>query len=411
MSKSRPRNSCRRITGAAFVIAALIVSNHVMADTTPQRARTPMVIDNNRVTIDVTVTSAEGKTETVRAWVDTGNPDLWITANLAERLGLWHHSPQGDSPLGKVYLVETPRTISISGYELKVPRSVRGIAFVTPKVLPGLNVEMNIPASVLAQSDAEFDYPASQFGIGAPGTGNHDGIKAAVSIDKETSRVRLPAVIDGVTYQLGLDTGSGYSSLDPGLMTHLLQVHPEWPHLTGYLGASNTRGMPQELELNVIRIPQVQWGPLQINQMGANELFETSGHAPAAGDVAGVLGGNVLKSFRIDIDYSNGVAYFDKPAATDVDQLDMVGLIVRPEVDGTYSVARAIDLTEDSKASSVAANDMLVAVDGAPVAGMTMGQLIKALSGTPGQTRELVLRHGESTYSVRAVVRRHLPHG
>jgi hypothetical protein len=370
-----------------------------------------MALDNNKITIEVMVTSAEGKTETVRALVDTGNPDIWITANLAERLGLWHHSPQADSPLGRVYLVETPRTIGISGYELKVPRSVRGIAFVAPQVVPGLNAEMNIPASVLAQADVEFDYPALQFGIGAPGSGNHEGAKAAIYVDKDTSRVFLPAVIDGVSYKLGLDTGNGYSSVEQALMAHLLQAHPEWPRLTGYLGASNTRGAPQELELQLIRVPQIQWGPLHIDQVGINELFGKSGHSLAAGDVAGGLGGNMLKSFRIDIDYANGVAYFDKSTAADADQLDMVGLIVRPESDGSYSVEKEIDLTADATKSSIAVNDRLVAIDGTPVANMTMGQLVKALSGTPGQTKELLLRHGENTYSVKAVVRRHLPHG
>jgi hypothetical protein len=411
MCKSKFCNLHKGIVGAVLAISVCVTANHAAADAVPQSARTPMALDNNRITIEVMVTSAEGKTETVRALVDTGNPDLWITANLAERLGLWHHSPQADSPLGRVYLVETPRTISISGYELKVPRSVRGIAFVAPQVLPGLNAEMNIPASVLAQSDVEFNYPALQFGIGAPGLGNHEGIKTAIYVDKDTSRVRLPAVIDGVNYRLGLDTGNGYSSIDQALMSHLLQAHPDWPHLTGYLGASNTRGMPQELELHLIRVPLVQWGPLHINQVGINELFEKSEHSPAAGDVAGAVGGNVLKSFRIDIDYANGVAYFDKSTGTDADQLDMVGLVVRPESDGSYSVEKEIDLTEYATKSSIAVNDHLIAIDGSSVANMTMGQVIKALSGAPGQTKELLLRHGENTYSVKAVVRRHLSHG
>jgi hypothetical protein len=155
----------------------------------------------------------------------------------------------------------------------------------------------------------------------------------------------------------------------------------------------------------------VQWGPLHIDQVGMNELFEKSEHAPAAGDVAGELGGNVLKSFRIDIDYANGVAYFDKATGADADQLDMVGLIVRPEADGSYSVGSDIDVTGDAAKSAIAVNDHLIAIDGTSVANMTMGQVIQALSGAPGQTKELLLSHGENTYSVKAVVRRHLPHG
>lgn len=409
MLSTYPHRLYAYICWAALISTLALMANRVSADPAPEFVRVPMSIDNNRITIEVNVTSAEGKTETVHAWVDTNNPDMWISAGLAERLGLWHHSPEGDSPLGKVYLVETPRFFDISGFKLKMPRSVRGIAFVSPKVLPGLDAEINIPASVLAQADIELDYPNHRFGIGAPGSGRRDGIKAPVSVDPTTSSVRMPAVIDGVAYQLGLDSGSGYSSIDQILMLHLLQVHPDWPTLTGYLGPSNSRGMDEELALHLIRIPHVTWGPLQLGPVGTNEVFESSKHSPSAGDVVGTLGGNVLKNFRIEIDYANDVAYFDKATANDSNQLDMVGLILKPESDGTYSVEKYLGSSSDATGSSVAPNDRLVAVDGVPVTNMTMGKVIEALTGVPGETKQLLLQHANNTYLVHAVVRRHLP--
>lgn len=394
---------------AALISMLVLATRAIAADPGPEFVHIPMTVDNNRVTIEVKVTSAEGKTETVRAWVDTGSPDLWISSNLAERLGLWHHSPEADSPLGRVYLVETPRVFAVSGFELKVPRSVRGIAFVGAYVLPGLDAEISIPASVLTQSDVEFDYPNRRLGIGVPGSGDHQGIKTAISVDSTTSRVLMPAVIDGVPYQLGLDSGAGYSSIDPALMLHLLQIHPDWPNLTGYLGPSNNRGMPQELGLHLIRVPHMTWGPLQLNQVGAGELIESAKPLPSRGDVIGALGGNVLKNFRIDIDYANGVAYFDKTDSTDNDQLDMVGLILKPEADGSYSIQKDLDSERDSAAVSLAVDDRLLAVDGIPVTHMTLGKVIEALSGVPGETKQLLLQHGANTYLVRTIVRRHLP--
>lgn len=401
--------SGRVLATIALFAGALLTVCKLEAQVASNWVSVPMILDNNKLTIEVTVTSAEGKTETVRAWVDTGNPDLWVSSKLADRLGLWHHSPKADSPLGKVYLVETPRTISVSGFQLNVPRSVRGIAFVASSVLPGLNAEMNIPASVLSQAEVEFDYPDLRFGVGFPGNGNHQGVKLAVFVDHDSFRVELPATIDGETFTLGLDTGSGYSWLDQLLMNRLLDGHPEWPHLQGYLGPSNSRCVDGEQNLYLARIPHIELGPIQLAQVGFDEKLESSKHLPESGEVAGALGGNVLKNFRIDIDYASGVAYFDKAGATDPNQLDMVGLVLRPEADGSYSVCKEVTGAKQPGIEGLQEHDTIVSINDRPVSGMTLGQVIDALSGQPGQMKKLVLRDGNNTYTVTAIVRRYLP--
>ena len=45
-------------------------------------------IDHNRVIIPVNVQLPDGSTQTVRAWVDNGNPDLYMSRRLATLLGL-----------------------------------------------------------------------------------------------------------------------------------------------------------------------------------------------------------------------------------------------------------------------------------------------------------------------------------
>ena len=48
----------------------------------------PAAIDHNRVIINADLLLPNGSTETVRAWVDNGNPDLYISRRLATLLGL-----------------------------------------------------------------------------------------------------------------------------------------------------------------------------------------------------------------------------------------------------------------------------------------------------------------------------------
>ncbi len=54
----------------------------------PKSVTVPATIDHNRVVIDVDLPLPNGATERVRAWVDNGNPDLYLSRRLATLLGL-----------------------------------------------------------------------------------------------------------------------------------------------------------------------------------------------------------------------------------------------------------------------------------------------------------------------------------
>jgi hypothetical protein len=54
--------------------------------------------------------------------------------------------------------------------------------------------------------------------------------------------------------------------------------------------------------------------------------------------IVGTLGGNVLKAFRIEIDYAAGETYVEMTGATEAHDLDMVGLTLEPKADGSYLV-------------------------------------------------------------------------
>ena len=395
----------RRISGVLFAITAI----PAFAGTTTTGVKVPILIDDNRITVEAVITSREGRTEKVRAWVDSGNPDMWISANLADRLGLAHLTPSGASPIGKAYLVETPNSVNVSGFKLAVPGSVRAIAFDNARVGPGIDAEINIPAPVLAQADIEFDYPAEQLGLQPAGKGEHNGRKVPITVNAKTSKVQFEGTLDGVNYEFGLDTGASYSFIDQSLVSILMQKHPDWPNLAGSVGASNIWGLPSDARMHLLRIPELRWGPLKLEQIGMGELPRSSNHVPGAGDVAGIVGGNVLKGFRIDIDYAAGIAYFDKDETLDNDHLDMVGLTLHPEPDGSYSILRAITPNGESPQSSISPSDRLVAVDGMQLSEMTMGSVIHALSGKPGESKVLTLEHAGRKYEVHATVHRFLP--
>src|ERR1700740_3670314 len=69
------------------LIATLILNLCVQGQSADKTVTVPITLDHNRTIIDVYLTLPDGKTKRVCAWVDNGNPDLWITEALATKIG------------------------------------------------------------------------------------------------------------------------------------------------------------------------------------------------------------------------------------------------------------------------------------------------------------------------------------
>src|SRR5438445_234543 len=70
------------------LIATLILNLCVQAQSVTKAVTVPITLDHNRTIIDVYLTLPDGKTKRVRAWVDNGSAELWMTDDLAKQLGL-----------------------------------------------------------------------------------------------------------------------------------------------------------------------------------------------------------------------------------------------------------------------------------------------------------------------------------
>jgi hypothetical protein len=90
-------------------------------------------------------------------------------------------------------------------------------------------------------------------------------------------------------------------------------------------------------------------------------------------------------NYRIGLDYAHSTVYFDIGRTFNFPDFDVIGLILRSEHDGSFAVAGVADFDGKSSLPGVQAGDQLVAVDGIPVAGSTLGQVWSMLEGLPGQ--------------------------
>ncbi len=366
----------------------------------------PMSLDHNRIIVDAEFLRPDGSVRKARAWVDTGSQYLLVGEALARDLGLEiTRSGEQGTQYTQAWAARTPR-LRLGGLEL----DMAGVATrVLPGagVLPGVPAEAGLPASALRHDHVVFDYPAKRLTVARPGSMKPWGLAVPCKANAETGLLQVSVKIDGETVQLGVDTGSAGTWVSSALTSAWKSRHPDRPVSTGAVGSANFFGFPFEAGGVLMRLPEVRIGALPAREVGLlgldPGLFEWYSKK-SAGPVAGFLGGNVLKDFRIEIDYPKRMTYWQAGRPTGRDDFDIVGLTLRPETDGTYTVAGVAAKDGRPTVMGVAPGDRLLRVDGLVLSNRTMGQAVGTLRGKPGETRTLGLERSGQRFAVRTPV-------
>src|ERR1700692_2118986 len=148
----------------AVVVSAGLAAGQI-ASTKP--VTVPLILDHNRVVIEVSLPLADGSTQRVRAWVDNGNPQLYLSRRAATLMGL--SISCGDTECS----APPPHEITISGMkipltgikEAKIPLKPVSAAGV---MASGMNAEISIPSAILRNYDVLINFPDHEFTIGPP---------------------------------------------------------------------------------------------------------------------------------------------------------------------------------------------------------------------------------------------------
>jgi hypothetical protein len=380
----------------------------------PTSVTVPAVIDHNRIVINAFMQLPDGSTQRVSVWVDNGNPDLNLSRRLATLLGLTVSCTDHEcsSPPPRELVVGGMRIPLAGVKEAQTPLKPVNAASM---LAAGINTEINLPSSILRHYDVLVDFPGHKFSIGAPGTLHFRGPSGKVQINAENGLIQVPSQIESKKYNLALDLGANISFLSDELFDKLATAHPDWPHMIGAVGSANMWGREEEPQWKVMRVDRVQYGPLFL----ANVAFvdfpkdRMDYFAKRAGiATAGLIGSNALLNYRVGLDYAHATIYFEFGRTFSFPDFDVVGLTLRPEDDGRFTILGVADI--DGKPSvpqgpdGVQAGDHLVAIDGIPVGGSTMGQVWAGLGGTPGQERRLTIERAGKQSMVTATVQHFL---
>jgi len=379
----------------------------------------PVTLDHNRMLVEAEIQQKDGRWRKAILWVDTGNPNFYLSEPLARDLGI-EISTAGKTANENVNPeVPPPAGVRIGGMRLDF-EGVRSKAMFQPHWLfSTMHNDANLPSTVLKRYQIIFDYPKRQLTIAQPGRLEPRGVRSSASVNSQTGIVQIDATIDGEKFSFALDNGASYSFASLEVVERFLKRHADWPRMTGTLGCANMWGWwpPEEQALPVMRFPEIFWGQTLLTEVGIVGVPKLGPNGPTLGawysqkasrPVDGFLGPNAFKAFRVEIDYAGGAVYFERGAEFDVHDMDIVGLTLQPQADRSYRVIGVAQKDGKPAVNGVESGDKLLRVGNLNATGATMGTVVDALRGNPGDVRILLLERNGKTFKIEAKVARFL---
>lgn len=302
--------------GLAFCLSLAPVS----ADSGEEASRTtvPLVVgDNNRPYVDVVLRGPEGAEQTVRMLLDTGGGAFILGESMARALGLaWDEPASGEE--ARFARLESPPEARLGAMALSlVPERVL-VALGVESGMPG-DEEANglFPGHVLAQYHVILDYPAGEITLAARGSVKPRGEPLPMGVSEPLGFPRTEMSIGGEEYGFLLDTGPPATIVSQALVEEWHQANPDWER---HDGAS---GIALELEavggrvLETMTVENARWGGFALDDFTVaaqpEGTFEDYMSGLMSGPVIGALGSNVLREFRLELDYANETLYLSRP--------------------------------------------------------------------------------------------------
>lgn len=360
----------------------------------------PLRFEQHRPYAELTLTGPSGKPVRALFWLDTGGGALILSGPLAARLGL--------KPLGRTFKnggnviasTDVPR-IRVGGMLLRLKEANAYLEMGRQQTLAGTGAEGAFPLRALRNYQVVLDYPHARLTIAEPGVLRPEGQRVEAHFS-EPGFIAVTARVSGKPYGFLLDSGGQYCMVSQEALAEWHKQHPHWPHVSGVYGPADMLLGPMETSLSMLRIGAIHWGPFILKNVGSVSRpkgnYEQMMSKLTGRGVIGSIGGNVLRHFRVDIDYPNRRLYLKRTDTRGETPLDMVGVMLEPS-DGGYVIAGVA-----SEEKNLTQGDRLIRIGGMPIMGLTIAQIMRELSGTPGAFRKLTIERDHKTLSVDAKV-------
>jgi len=405
----------------------------------PRSTTVAFAFDGNRVFLPITLIKPDGGEIRTLAFLNQGSPAPVLSNTLYRQLGMGPGRPL-KMRLGDMTIEAAPETVQtevIAGNINLIigPRALRRrtpptaaqqlAASVYTSKLPGgalagldppLDIGMVFPAGLLQRYRVTLDYDAKTLTLAPSGGAAPQGVAVPMAVNPTTGYATVLMAFAGRPHAMAIDAGGSYSALRMDEADALARTHPDWLRSSGPIGEAQFTLGSADVGEPVIQVPEVELGALTLSPFRAvgagfrgalgvvaNPVFWNLYSSRQGQKSDGWIGGNVLKSFRVTLDYPAGMSWWLKEAPLDEGDLDQVGLTLARTGAGV-TVTQVLSKDGRTAAPGVKRGDRILAVDGRPLDKATRGEALTALHGKPGERRRLTLERKGKTLEVEAPV-------
>jgi hypothetical protein len=269
-------------------------------------------------------------------------------------------------------------------------------------------VEGLLPGKALERYQVVVDYARSLFSVGESESLPHRGEALPCPFVALSGHPRIELEIDGATYGFLLDIGTSITLTRRDVLQKWSRQHAQWPTSIGAAGPANEVGVP-DANAFLIRVPALQLGAFTVPNVAmasrSNETFSSATYETPA-PIIGALGGNVLRQFRVEIDYPRQLLFLEPQETRQPPDFDTVGLVLYIDDVNRLVVGALSSSASKVTRRNVLPGDVILQINGLSEVHQSLLVAAKELSGTVGEQKELrILRNGKSM-NVTAVVAR-----
>lgn len=369
-----------------------------------------MTLEMGSPVVTLTLRAKDGTERPTRFLVDTGGGALMLTEAAALELGLSVRREEAANEEGMRFApMETPR-VEIGGFALDLEQARCAAVLDSHTIMHGSTPEGFLPGHVLARHHVIFDYPGGRFTMARPGTVEPRGQPVPSLIGPESGFPRIEMHVGGAAQGFLLDTGASFTMISITELERWRSADAGLATMTGAVCEANMVGGAMESEALLMRVPAMNWGSHSLRGVAAVSrpagTFEKWMSSMMTAPIIGAIGGNVLRNFRVEIDYASETTYLEAHTKDFATVLDGIGLVLGEPAEGDHRVDALALVDGKPVCEGVQVGDLVRAVDGGSVRGLRHRQVIELLRGEPGTSHTLALeREGTAIERVVSTVR------
>ena len=359
----------------------------------PTSGTVPIDLRDNRIFVQLTCVRPDGSLRQARFQVDSGGGSVILSESLSHDLALRSIGSPSEED-GETFQLVTSPEIRIG----EMPLNLSDVSTVVATgskgdFSPGSGAEGFFPAPLLRKYEVVFDYPARRFTLAQPGALTPRGVPVPSPIGANSGFPRIELTVDGEKYGFLLDTGAAYTMISKTLIDKWKATHPDWPRCVGAAGAANMIGGAFDAKAEMLRLAEMRWDTFHLPRVGVVSrppgTFEKQMSEMMTAPIVGAIGGNVLRAFRVEIDYQHGMTYLEKGNDVESDGQNTVGVVIGAHPDGSYTISGVAQCRGKNLVEGVQSGDKIIGINDWAVTG-SLADVLHELQGTPGEVKNML---------------------